>query len=80
MKKSWTVGLEPDQKKLMEQYFKESPLLRERLVHLLENKVRVRETDSTSLACYESPSWAHVQADANGYKRALMEVVELISN
>jgi len=80
MKKSWTSGLEPDQKKLMEDYFKGSPLLRERLVKLVQNKIRVREADVVSIASYESPSWSHVQADNNGYKRALLEIIELISN
>jgi len=78
MKTSWLSGLEPDAKKQMEDYFKSSPLLRERLVHILENKITSRHKRGLSLEEFDSPSWAYKQADKNGYERAMLEVIELI--
>ena len=80
MKSSWFNGLEPDAKELMRGYFVGSSLLRERLSKLLEDKVRTRNKALITLESYDSPSWAHVQADGNGYERALLEVLELISD
>tara|TARA_B110000014_G_C20041509_1_gene541360 strand:- start:464 stop:703 length:240 start_codon:yes stop_codon:yes gene_type:complete len=78
MKKSWVSGLEEDQKKLMEGYFNGSPLLRERLKYILEGKISNRTTACEKLETYESPSWAYIQADKNGYNRAIREIMELI--
>ena len=80
MKKSWLSGLEDDAKKQMEGYYKGSPMLRARLILLIKNKMETRNSASESLNCYESPSWAFIQADKNGYNRGLQEVLELISN
>jgi hypothetical protein len=32
-----------------------------------------------SLEEFDNPSWAYKQADKNGYERALLEIIELIS-
>jgi hypothetical protein len=80
MKCSWTKGLTSDDKKLMEGYFLESPLLRERLASIIEDKILLRNKSLYALKAYESPSWAYEQADGRGYERALSEVLELISS
>jgi len=36
------------------------------------------DTVVTSVDSYTSPAWAYRQADANGYKRALTEVIQLL--
>jgi len=79
MKNSWCSGLEPDAKKLMRGYFSSSTLLRERMKKLLEDKIRVRGSNVIALDEFDKPSWAYKQADRNGYERALLEVIELIS-
>jgi hypothetical protein len=79
MKNSWFSGLEPDAKKQMEDYFNSSPLLRERLAYIITNKIKSRNTKSMSLEEFDNPSWAYKQADKNGYERALLEIIELIS-
>lgn len=80
MKKTWLSGLDDDAKELMEGYYNGSPLLRERLKELVENKIDNRRKESESLKSYDSPSWVYLQADNNGYNRALKEIIELISN
>jgi hypothetical protein len=79
MKNSWCSGLEPDAKKQMEDYFKSSPILRERLAYIVHNKIKSRNNKSISLEEFDNPSWAYKQADKNGYERALLEIIELIS-
>tara|TARA_R110000822_G_scaffold44184_2_gene118774 strand:+ start:203 stop:442 length:240 start_codon:yes stop_codon:yes gene_type:complete len=79
MKNSWCSGLEPDAKKQMEDYFRSSPILRERLKHLIKNKLKNRNAKSIALEEFDNPSWAYKQADKNGYERALIEIIELIS-
>ena len=42
----------------------------------IEDKLRkIRKTKETD---YDSPSWAYLQADRNGYTRALEEILNLI--
>ena len=80
MKTSWVSGLEPDAKKQMEDYFKSSPILRERLAYILENKAKNIRSVNLAVKQFESPSWAYKQADRNGYERAIAEIIELISD
>jgi len=42
---------------------------------------KVSNSDKTvkSVESYTSPAWAYRQADANGYKRALTEVIQLLT-
>lgn len=79
MKTSWCSGLEEDAKKQMKGYFNSSVLLRERLEHLLKEKIRVRGNNVMELKEFDKPSWAYKQADRNGYERAMLEIIELIS-
>ena len=43
-------------------------------------KVKADNCDTVvkSVEAYTSPAWAYRQADANGYKRALTEVIQLL--
>ena len=67
MKKTWLSGLDDDAKELMEGYYNGSPLLRERLKTLVENKISNRRKESEALKSYDSPSWASIQADNISY-------------
>jgi hypothetical protein len=80
MKNSWCKGLEDDAKEQMKGYFGSSVLLRERLEHILNEKIRVRGSNVIALEEFDKPSWAYKQADRNGYERAMLEIIELISN
>lgn len=79
MKTSWCKGLEDDAKEQMKGYFGSSVLLRERLEHILKEKIRVRASNANAVEGYDNPSWAYLQADRNGYERAMLEIIELIS-
>jgi hypothetical protein len=79
MKNSWCSGLEPDAKKQMKDYFNSSPILRERLAYIINSKIKSRNSSSIALEEFDNPSWAYKQADKNGYERALLEIIELIS-
>lgn len=78
MKSSWTLGLSEQQVEEVRREYASSPVLRERLASLLRNKIDVSEAASQSKVNYEKPSWAYHQADANGYKRAINEIISLI--
>jgi hypothetical protein len=43
--------------------------------HAIEKRLRSNEV--TSKTDYDCPSWSHKQADDNGYKRALTEILKL---
>lgn len=80
MKTSWTKGLPKDEATEVEDYYNSSTRLRARLVAILDEKLSASETGSLSASAYESPNWAYKQADSVGYKRALREVISLISS
>lgn len=78
MKSSWTHNLEEQRVKDIAGDFKSSLITRKRLVELLEAKIG--EADTSSLdKTYDNPNWALKQADYIGYKRALKDVINLIT-
>lgn len=78
MKTAWTAGLKEQEKKEVVEDFKASPALRARLTQMLTKKIDSERTSSLSKISYDSPSWPYLQADTNGYERALREVISLI--
>ena len=52
------------------------------LLDVIAEALRVKsnncDTVVKSIESYTSPAWAYRQADANGYKRALTEVIQLL--
>jgi hypothetical protein len=79
MKTQWVKGLEEDAVKEMELHFNGSAQLRKRLKALIEDKIDAKERKGLGESEYECPNWAFKQADAQGYKRALFEIISLIS-
>lgn len=79
MKTSLTAGLKPQSKEEVVASFKASALFRERLTAVLDKKIQSTKTNKLSVEAYENPSWAYLQADANGYERAIKEVISLLS-
>ena len=79
MKSNLIAGLEPQEKEEVVASFKASGLIRERLTAILEKKIQSSKTNKVSIDTYLNPSWAYLQADANGYERAIKEVISLLS-
>lgn len=78
MKTAWTKGLAVDLKEEVSLSFKSSSIVRKRLRQLLEEKIASSQKGSISKDSYDSPSWGYLQADNNGYLRALHEIISLI--
>ena len=78
MKKSWTNGLSPEDKKQMESEYRIAAPLRERLVELLEQEIKARQHKGRSEELYKLPNWELYQADIHGATRALEHVISLI--
>lgn len=78
MKTSWTKGLTADLKEEVTLSFKSSTIMRKRLKELLAEKEALAQKSIVSKDMYDSPSWAFLQADNNGYIRALHEILSLI--
>lgn len=78
MKTIWTNGLTPERKEELRSAFNASGYLRERLQELAQNKINAARKSSISKDAYDSPNWGYLQADTNGYIRALEEIQSLL--
>lgn len=78
MKTVWTKGLDTQLEVDVKSAFKSSTVIRARLADLCSEKIDT--SLSTNKAQYESPSWAYMQADGIGYRRAMEEVISLLEN
>jgi len=79
MKTTWTKGLKGEEKKEIADSFSSSSRIRNKQVELLRDKIETADKTALSKEGYECPNWAYKQADLQGYKRALSEVISLIS-
>lgn len=80
MRQSWTQGLEPERAKDVRANFKESLVMRRRLLELLDKKINASVRNGRSITSYDNPNWALLQADARGYERAIQEVLDLLND
>lgn len=78
MKVSWTKGLTKELAAELRANFKESLVLRRRLVKLLEDKIDTSAKQARAESGYDNANWAYLQADARGYERALSDIISLI--
>lgn len=78
MRSSWVAGLEPDAKKEIKGEYLNAHRARKRLTELCADKVELADKAGYSKDGYDCPNWAYRQADLQGYKRALHEVMNLI--
>jgi len=78
MKTSWLQGLDEQGVKDIKSSFKASPRLRRRLTEICESKIDT--SLSTTKKQYDNPNWAYMQADNLGYRRALEEIISLLSD
>ena len=80
MKTEWTKGIDDPQLVAdIKGAFAGSLVLRKRLTALAERKVDANNRQAMGKEGYDSPNWAYRQADAQGYNRALSEIISLIS-
>jgi hypothetical protein len=77
---AWTKHISNDEDK---ERFKSavlgSKLVLQRLQALMDEMKTDTENQELSTKLYDSPSWAFIQADANGYKRCLKQISKLIN-
>ncbi|QHJ82529.1 MAG: hypothetical protein [Bacteriophage sp.] len=78
MKQSWTTGLNKELAVDVRANFKESLVLRRRLVKMLNDKINASSKEGRSKLLYDNPNWALLQADQRGYERAFAEIIDLI--
>lgn len=78
MKQSWTTGLNKELAVDVRANFKESLVLRRRLVKMLNDKINASSKEGRSRLLYDNPNWALLQADQRGYERAFAEIIDLI--
>ena len=71
----WTKGLDNLDKDAIEAKIKTSKTLLDRIAVICEDKIK--DLEISSLADYESPSWAYRAADKEGQKRALRYIISL---
>ena len=79
MKTSITKGMTEEETKEISMEFISSVYLRKRLVEVLEDRIASSRASVIASSSYDSPAWPFVQADNNGYERALREVISLLS-
>lgn len=80
MKTSITSGLSKEKAEEVVREFNASGILRDRLIDVLNVKKESLRTEVRSKTSYDNPSWAYFQADANGYERAISELISLLSS
>lgn len=78
MKTIWTQVTDKQEEQDIRASFAGSLVLRKRLIKILEGKIEAYENASMSKDGYDCPNWAYKQADLQGYKRALKEVISLL--
>lgn len=77
---AWTKHLstEEEKTKFRNEVLSARSVLR-RLNELLDEEERSLDRSEMDVKSYESPSWAYLQADKNGFRRAL-KITKIITN
>tara|TARA_R110000851_G_scaffold194516_2_gene345359 strand:- start:418 stop:657 length:240 start_codon:yes stop_codon:yes gene_type:complete len=79
MKTAWTKGLDADSAKQIKDSFDGGSYLREKLIELITNKMGAADKAGLLKEGFDSPNWALKKADETGYKRAAIEIINLIT-
>jgi len=72
----WFYGLDPSEHQQLEQVWRNSTYLTDRLKGILERRLKVLEIDKED--DYNNPQWSVVRADRNGVARAFREILRLL--
>lgn len=78
MKSDWFRGTED--KEEMKDLLRISKPVLDKLAFLCYNKLTALESSKRKKPDYTDSSWPFVQADQNGYERAMHEIIELINS
>jgi hypothetical protein len=77
---AWTKHItDPEAKERFQSAVQGSKLVLQRLQAIMDEMRVDSENQELSTKLYDSPSWAYIQADANGYKRCLKQISKLIN-
>lgn len=77
---AWTKHLsDEDEKQRFKNAIQGSKLVLNRLQALMDEMKTDTEALKLSTKLYDSPSWAYIQADANGYERCLKQISKIIT-
>lgn len=68
-----------EEKENLAKYFLEHRFIFDTLVKLIAEEQRLLIQESESIKRYENPSWAYLQADYLGAKRAYDKVIDLLT-
>lgn len=80
MLNSLTKGLSVDRKESVAEQARESRLLQEQMIRVLEEKKSMCQRKRTRRRTYLMPAWKEYQADCNGYLRGIEEQLELLKS
>jgi hypothetical protein len=73
--KRWVSNLvSKEEQEQFEEKIKSSQIILDRLTEICYNMIKESENRDND---YDSPSWAYKQADSNGYRRALENIIKL---
>lgn len=77
---NWTNHLkDPEEAKRFRQYMHQSKGVLDRLNEMMDKQVEELDQLEADTSQYDSPSWAALQADRNGYRRAVRQIKKLIT-
>lgn len=71
----WVLDLDPEEKKTFLQDLSNSGYVLEKLKKIIRARYMATKPKASD---YESPSWAYLQADQNGYRRALEDIMKIL--
>jgi hypothetical protein len=73
-----TKGLSAEDKKALEDEIISKNLLISQLERVLKDKIKSSKEEQLSKTAYTNSSWPYLQADYNGYQRAILEIITLL--
>jgi len=79
MKTDWWKHLPTNQQAERKETVERSKLMREATLDVVQQKLKDLEKLQESKSNYESPAWPMLQADYIGYRRALHEMIDLLT-
>jgi len=72
----WFHGLDPEEQQQLEQVWRNSTYITDKLKGILERRLATLEIDKPD--DYNNPQWAVLRADRNGAARTLKEILMLL--
>lgn len=76
---AWTRGKSEEEKKLYVESLNRAKWVLDDLNKLVDSNLRGVEAAESKVESYDNPNWAYRQAHANGYKKALKDIKNLLT-